>query len=122
MTSKEILLKAASLIERKGLAIEAGYKNGSFCTAAALVESAYTGAGTNSEKFWANEYVMARNLLCGLLGVNSSYQSLADWNDDARIEKSGRVVFKRTKEEVVKKYREAANLPDVFSEKPHKTK
>src|SRR5438128_1041750 len=111
MNSKDILLRAAGLIEKKGLAIEAGMKNGSVCTAVALVESAYEHkAGKKALHFNDKEYVIARNVLCGLLGINSSYHAVAEWNDDFRTDKVGNKTYKRTKDEVVITLRKAAEL------------
>lgn len=119
MTSPQILNRAAGLIEKHGLAFEGAMKEHAFCTAAALVESSYE-EKNGRRKFNDKEYVIARNVLCGLLGINSSYESIVDWNDDFYNDKKGKKIYKRTKEEVVKKLRQAAQLaaePDKVNTK-----
>lgn len=110
----QILNRAAGLIEKRGLAIEAGSKDGAFCTAAALVESAYEHkAGRKDPVFNTNAYIEARNLFCGHIGINSSYQSIVEWNDDFKSDKMGLKIYKRTQDEVVQKLREAARKTDL---------
>jgi hypothetical protein len=116
MTAKEILNRTAGRIEKNGLSVGSPTTGQSLCTAINLVRASYEFVN-GKEKFFDKEYTIARNLFCGLLGINSSYESISQWNDDFRTEKDGRKVYKRSKEEVVRKLREAANL----SENPHKT-
>jgi hypothetical protein len=117
MTAKEILNRAAGKIEKNGLSYEKAFEKDALCTGSALVGASYeyiTNKPGNA-KFHDKEYTIARNLFCGLLGINSSYESIVQWNDDFRTEKNGRKVYKRTKEEVVRKLREAAVLSETVS-------
>ena len=119
MTSQQILNRAAGLIEKKGLSFEGTKPEGPYCVGAALVYSSYE-QQKGKRKFNDKEYVIARNVLTGLIGVNSSYESIVDWNDDFYNDKKGKKIYKRTKEEVVKKLRQAAQLaaePDKVNTK-----
>lgn len=105
MTSNEILNRAAGRIAKHGLARKRAMDGKSLCIAAALVESA-----THAGKFYDKEYMMARNMLCGVLGISSSYDALADWNDSSFVTKSGEQRYKHTKEDAVKAIYKAVNL------------
>ena len=107
LSSKEVLLRAASLIDKGGLAIEAGYKDGKWCVAAAIVESAYE---VGRKKFDSNAYLTARNVFAGTVNVSSSYQGLVDWNDEFKTDKMGNRTYLRNKEQVVAALRQAAAL------------
>lgn len=105
----QILNRAAGLIEKRGLAIEAGSKDGAYCTGTAIVEASYEHkAGRKEPIFKTDEYIAARNLFCGHIGINSSYQSIVQWNDDFKTDKTGLKIYKRTQAEVIQQLREAA--------------
>ena len=106
-----MLLRAAGMIDRKGLAREAAYRDGSWCVAAALVESSYEDVH-GKRMFRDALYTTARNVLCGSLGINSSYQSLVEYNDDFRTDKTGAKNYRHSKEEIVAALRKAAELAE----------
>ena len=112
MNSKEILLRAARRIEKEGLSIGKAYTGKSPCAGAAIIGAAYNyQEGTSGNpRFYANEYMKARNAFCGLVGIASSYDAIADWNDESWNDKTGKKHYKRTKEEVVKQLRIAADI------------
>lgn len=123
ITSKQILNRAAGLIEKKGLARETAYKDGAFCIAAALIESSYD-HDRGRRQFRSEQYANARNVLCGLLGVNSSYQALVDYNDDFRTDKTGRKTYRNEQEAITKALRKAAEMAEepIPQKSSHKKK
>ena len=109
MTSKDILNRAATSIEKHGLARGKAYdkENNCFCLGAALVEASYSNG-----RFQDKEYGIARNLLCGNLGISSSYDAMADWNDDSFVTKKGQQIYKHNPTDAVKALRAAATLSE----------
>lgn len=109
MSNRDVLLRAASLIEKKGLARKKAFdiETGAFCFGAALVEAATYG---NPLVFHDKDYVAARNMVCGHLGITSSYDGMVDWNDDSYVTKNGQVIYKHKPEEAVHSLRVAAEL------------
>jgi hypothetical protein len=114
MTPKDILNRTAARIEKHGLSVGTPKTGNSLCTAVNLVRASYDFV-RGDEKFFDKEYTIARNLFCGQLGINSSYESITQWNDDFQTDKTGKKVYKRTQEEVVRKLREAAILSETAS-------
>lgn len=100
MTSKEILSRAASLIEGGGLAHLKAFDGKAYCLGAALVEAA-----TYNKRFHEKEYTLARNFLCGRLGVSSSYDALVLYNDDSFVTKRGEVRYKHSQTDVLREIR-----------------
>ena len=102
MTSKEILSRAASLIEKKGLARKMAFDKdtGAYCLGAALIEAA-----TYAGRFREKEYTIVRTLLCGTMGVSSSYDSLVDYNDDSYVTKGGEVRYKHSPQDALREIR-----------------
>src|SRR5438034_7965929 len=112
MNSTEILNKLVGLISKKGLARDRAHNKGAYCLAASLVESA-----TFAGKFWEKEYTIARNRLCMVLGIGSSYAALADYNDDWFTSKRGEKVYRNSTEHILEKVIATANLPEVVGNK-----
>ena len=109
MTSKEILSRAASFIEKKGLARGTALdKSGAFCFAAALVEAARLNDKISEKEKKKREevYVNARNFLCGHMGIASSYDALVAWNDDSFVTKKGELRYKHTPADALREIRE----------------
>lgn len=121
MNSKEILSRAAASIEKHGLARKMAYDKTTqaYCLGAAVVEGAYAGyprkllekdyRTDQEKKFLINvekEYAQARNLLCGRLGISSSYDALVDYNDDSFVTKKGELRYKHSPTDVLKEIRE----------------
>ena len=106
MTSKEILSRAAGLIDRSGLARKMAYdsKTGAFCFGSSLVEAA-----TYNKKFHEKEYMLARNALCGSLGLASSYDALVGYNDDSFVTKKGELIYRHSSTEIVTAIRAVIN-------------
>src|SRR5579859_1372321 len=102
MTSKEILSRAASLIDRNGLARNKAYnkETGAYCLGAALVEAA-----TYNKRFHDKEYTAAKNLLCGHMGLAPSYDALVDYNDDSYVTKGGEVRYKHSPADALRQIR-----------------
>jgi hypothetical protein len=107
MTSEEILARAAGLIDRSGLARKMAYDKttNAYCLGAALVEAA-----TYNKRFHEREYTTARNLLCGHMGVSSSYDGLVDFNDDSFVTKKGELRYKHSPTDILKEIRETIAL------------
>ncbi len=107
MTSKEILSRAASLIDKNGLARTMAFDKvtGAYCLGAALVEAA-----TYNKKFHEKEYTLARNLVCGHMGLSSSYDALVDWNDDSYVTKKGLIIYKHNPADAVHSLRVASEI------------
>ena len=109
MTSKEILSRAAGLIDRSGLARRMAYdqKTGAYCLGSSLVEAA-----TYNKKFHEKEYTLARNLLCGHIGLSSSYDALVDYNDDSFLTKKGELHYKHSSSDIVREIRATIALAE----------
>lgn len=93
------------MISRNGLARGTAQQGRAYCLGASLIEAA-----TYTKRFHEKEYMMARNLLCGSLGISSSYDAMADWNDDSYVTKKGQQIYKHSKEDAVKALQKAAEL------------
>ena len=99
MNGIDVINNAIRIINKRGLSIGAGANSkGEVCTAVALVQGAKR---HETGKFVESAYVEARSILCLHLGIASSYQAIADWNDAFRTTKDHKKIFFRTKEEVV---------------------
>lgn len=108
MTSIEILRKAAGMIARNGLARGTAQQGKALCLGASLVESA-----VYQKKFYEKEYTIARNLLCGQLGLASSYDAMAKWNDDSFITKKGEMKYKHSPQDAIKAINAAIAMTQV---------
>lgn len=117
MTTRELLNRAANTIDKHGLARGKAYdkETKAYCLGASLVEAATYGSPS---KFHEKEYGLARNLLCGQLGISSSYDAMADYNDDFYTTKKGQIIYKHSPQDMVKALRSAATL----SEEPNTKK
>lgn len=108
MTSIEILKKAIGMISKNGLARGTAQQDKALCLGASLVEAA-----TFQKKFHEKEYTIARNLLCGSLGIASSYDAMARWNDDSFVTKKGEMKYKHSPQDAIKALNAAIAMTQI---------